>query len=71
MSKMCGDTARFHRIQNRRLAMRARMRELRAAIEVAPNSVRGRTEDVRASPLEATKHNHGDVHEGPKVIVTL
>ena len=41
MSKMCGDTARFHRIQSRRLAMRARMRELRAAIEarkLAPDS---------------------------------
>jgi hypothetical protein len=33
MSKTCGDTARFHRIRKQRIAMRARVRELRAAIE--------------------------------------
>jgi hypothetical protein len=33
MSKMCGDTARFHRIRNRQLARRARVRELRAELE--------------------------------------
>lgn len=33
MSKMCGDTARFHRIRSRQLARRARTRQLRAEIE--------------------------------------
>lgn len=32
MSKMCGDTARFHRIRNRQLVKRARVRQLRAEI---------------------------------------
>jgi hypothetical protein len=35
MSKMCGDTARFHRIRKHRTRMRAQVRELRAAIEKA------------------------------------
>ena len=33
MSKMCGDTARFHRIRNRQIVKRARVRELRVEIE--------------------------------------
>ena len=33
MSKMCGDTARFNRIRKHRILMRARVRELRVAIE--------------------------------------
>jgi hypothetical protein len=33
MSKMCGDTARFHRIRKQRIKMRARIRALRAEIE--------------------------------------
>jgi hypothetical protein len=33
MSKTCGDTARFNRIRKQRIAMRTRVRELRAAIE--------------------------------------
>jgi hypothetical protein len=33
MSKMCGDTARFHRIRKQRIAKRTRVRELRAQIE--------------------------------------
>ncbi len=32
MSKTCGDTARFNRIRKHRIAMRTRVRELRAAI---------------------------------------
>jgi hypothetical protein len=32
MSKMSGDTARFHRIRNRQLVKRVRVRELRAEI---------------------------------------
>jgi hypothetical protein len=33
MSKTCGDTARFHRIRKQRINMRAKIRELRAAVE--------------------------------------
>jgi hypothetical protein len=33
MSKMCGDTARFHRIRAQRIRKRARIREMRAEIE--------------------------------------
>lgn len=32
MSKMCGDTARFHRIRKQRLVKRARVRALRDEI---------------------------------------
>jgi hypothetical protein len=32
MSKTCGDTARFHRLRKQRIAMRMKVRELRAAI---------------------------------------
>ena len=32
MSKMCGDTARFHRIRKQRVVKRARIRELRSEI---------------------------------------
>ena len=42
MSKMSGDTARFHRIRNRQLARRARVRQLRgeiAARKVAADAV--------------------------------
>ena len=35
MSKMCGDTARFHRIRKRKIARRQSVRELRAAMEAA------------------------------------
>ena len=46
MSKMCGDTARFHRIRNQRLAKRARVRQLRAemaARKVAADSANNKT----------------------------
>lgn len=33
MSKMCGDTARFHRIRKQRMVKRARVRALRSDIE--------------------------------------
>jgi hypothetical protein len=32
MSKTCGDTARYHRLRKQRIAMRMKVRELRAAI---------------------------------------
>lgn len=32
MSKMCGDTARFHRIRKQRMVRRARVQELRSEI---------------------------------------
>jgi hypothetical protein len=33
MSKTCGDTARYNRLRKQRIAMRMKVRELRAAIE--------------------------------------
>lgn len=33
MSKMCGDTARFHRIRKQRAVKRAQVKEMRSAIE--------------------------------------
>lgn len=33
MSKICGDTARFHRIRKQQRVKRARVRQLRAEIE--------------------------------------
>lgn len=32
MSKTCGDTARYHRLRKQRIAMRTKVRELRAAL---------------------------------------
>jgi hypothetical protein len=39
MSKMCGDTARYHRIRKQRARMRARVQELRVAIEARKAAV--------------------------------
>lgn len=36
MSKMCGDTARFHRIRKRKIAWRAMVRELKLKLNPAP-----------------------------------
>jgi len=33
MSKTCGDTARFNRLRKHKIAMRTKVRELRAALE--------------------------------------
>ena len=47
MSKMCGDTARFHRIRKQRNVKRARVRELRAEIEARKKPPIGGAEKPR------------------------
>lgn len=44
MSKMSGDTARFHRIRKQRTIKRARVRELRSEIEARMGRLNGAVE---------------------------
>jgi hypothetical protein len=37
MSKMCGDTARYHRIRKQRAVRRAQVKEMRSEIEARKN----------------------------------
>jgi hypothetical protein len=50
MSKMCGDTARFHRIRKQRMIKRARARVLRSeidALRARPNGAAEKAPAVR------------------------
>jgi hypothetical protein len=46
MSKMCGDTARFHRIRKQRVIKRARARALRSEID----ALKARPDDTAVKP---------------------
>ena len=49
MSKMSGDTARFHRIRKQRINNRTRIRELRVAIEARKAAANGGVEKPKAA----------------------